>query len=406
MRELSKEQTEYAVGCFVSIYQSREMKQTELERISGVGQSTISKIVHPQDEDEKYGPSADVLQKLFQALGFKLADILNESDHLGDEIVCYLATPLTGLGPVEDQEIRRVVTTVRAIASDKEFANPSFGVYWPGDHTHPTQHASVTAQQVYVTDRSRASTHDFIILFCGAPSYGVGQENEIATQAGVPAIRLVPPEGLSRMMLGSFIRATDIPYSGALQSGIAIDKDKLRDALREIRQAYFRRCALYRGMNGDGFGKRLRRLIDDRCNADYEQFAGDIGISLAYLHKMMDEPFVVPNPSARLLKRMAHRLGERVAFLLGEAEENDPVWVESNAAWRSWAKSTPGLDAGIALQMRDDWRHAYAMDSRERQISAASYRKPTRLMREAEWDRQYQQIVGRGATSEKQPSLL
>jgi transcriptional regulator with XRE-family HTH domain len=405
MKELSKEQVEYAVSYFVSICQSRDIKQTELERSSGVNQSTISKIVHPQDGGEKYAPSEEVLQKLFQALGFKLANILNESDHLADEIVGYLATPLTGLTLKADEEVRRIVETIRRVASEGQFANPRFDVYWPGDHTHPKQHASIAAAQVYVTDRSRASTHDFIILLCVAPSYGVGQENEIAAQAGVPAIRLVPPAGLSRMMLGSFIRATDIPYAGDLSSRITFDEDKFRDALKTLRQAYFSSRALYRGMNGNGFGKRLRKLIDDRCNANYFQLAADLGISLSYLHKMMDEPFVVSNPSAILLRRMAHRLGERVAFLLGEAEENDPIWAESSASWRAWIEKTEGLDAGMVLRIRDDWRHVYAEEKRERQ-TCASFRRSTRLMREADWDKEYRQLAKRGVGNAKQGVLL
>jgi transcriptional regulator with XRE-family HTH domain len=406
MKELSNEQVEYAVSCLVSICQSRGFKQKELERLSQVDQSTISKIIHPRD-DEPYTPSADVLQKLFKALGFPLENILNESDHLVDEIVGYLATPLTGLSSQEDIELRRVVAAIRTIARDAQFRNPSFDVYWPGDHTHPQRHADITSQQVYVTDRSRASTPDFIILFCASPSYGVGQENEIATQAGVPAIRLVPPEGLSRMMLGSFIRAIDIPYSGNLQSRIEFDENKFREALKALRQTHFRTSALFRGMNGDGFGKRLRRLIDDRCNADYIQFSTDIGVSLHYLHKMMDEPFLVPNPSALLLKRMAHRLGERVAFLLGEAEENDPIWTESSASWRSWVEKNEGrgIDAAVALRMRDEWRHSYATGRREQQ-SSASFRKPTGRMREADWDTQYAQRVKKGIGNAKQPSLL
>ena len=115
MKDLSSEQSEFAVSCFVSICQSRDVKQVELERISSVDQSTISKIVHSRGSGEKYTPSAEVLQKLFQALGIKLTDILNESDHLSDEIVGYLATPLTGLTPGEDEEVRRVVAAVRKL---------------------------------------------------------------------------------------------------------------------------------------------------------------------------------------------------------------------------------------------------------------------------------------------------
>jgi hypothetical protein len=238
-----------------------------------------------------------------------------------------------------------------------------------------------------VTDRSRASTHDFVILFCGIPSYGVGQENEIATQAGVPAIRLMPT-GLSRMMRGSFISAYDISYSGSLLEGVEFDLDEMRSGLAEIRKTYYRHRALYKGMNGDGFGPRLRKLIDERCSG-YEQFATDLGVGLSYLHHLMDEPFAVSNPSIRLLKRIALRLGERVAYLIGESDENDPIWVESHASWRSWIDKTAGLDAGTALKVRDDWRHDYATGRREHLV-VASHRESLKRMQESDWDRRYQ----------------
>jgi transcriptional regulator with XRE-family HTH domain len=408
MKDLTNDQLEYAVGRFVSLYQSREIKQTELERTSGVTQSTISKIVSRSQESgiEKYTPSAEILQKLFQALGVRLADILHESDAIPDEISGYLATPLTGLSDNEDAGVRKVVRLIQTVSNEEQFASPPFEIYWPGDHTHPKLHADVPAPQVYVTDRSRASTHDFIIIFCGRPSFGVGQENEIATQAGVPAIRLVP-EGLSRMMVGSFIRAIDIPYIGSLEEGVVLDFEKLRDALKEIRQLYFRNRAFYRGLNGDAFGKRLRKLLDNRCNGNDAQFADDVGISIVYLQKLISEPFAVSNPSAKLLKRMGHRLGERVGYLLGESEESDPVWVQSHIAWRSWIDKTDGLDASLTLRIRDGWRHEYAMLRRD-QVSVASFRKSAPLMRETDWDKRYQELkkTRKGAANAQQVGLL
>src|SRR5688572_24076824 len=230
MKELTQEQTEYAVGRFVRLMESRKYTQTQLEQISGVNQSTISKIAssrHDADGTDRYRPSEEVLAKLFKAMGLKLSDILNESDRLPDEILGYLATPLTGLSDAADQELRRVVRLIEALAAEPQFESPHFEIYWPGDHTHPKRHVDISPDQVYVTDRSRASTHDFIILFCGAASYGVGQENEIATQAGVSAIRLMPA-GISRMMSGSFISAHDVRYSGSLDRQITFDKDELR----------------------------------------------------------------------------------------------------------------------------------------------------------------------------------
>jgi hypothetical protein len=205
------------------------------------------------------------------------------------------------------------------------------------------------------------------------------------------------PTGISRMMSGSFISAHDIRYSGTLERQIIFEKDELRQALAEIRKGYFRHRALYKGMNGEGFGTRLRKLIDERCNG-YEQFASDLGISLSYLHILMDEPLAVSNPSLRLLKRMALRLGERIAYIVGESDESDPVWIESNASWRSWINQTPGLDAGIALRVRDNWRHEYANHRRE-QLTNASHRAGSKRMGETDWDRRYQECISvNGAT--------
>src|SRR6266478_1577594 len=322
MKELTKEQVEYAVGRLQRLAEFRKFSQTQLEQMSGVNQSTISKIFSRAQD-----PSLEVLKKLFQAVGLKLGDVLNETDGLAHEL---------------------------------------FG---------------------YLTDRSRASTHDFIILFCGSPSYGVGQENEIATQAGIPAIRLVPT-GMSRMMSGSFIKAIDITYTGSLSGGISFSLEEVRKALREIRCVYFRYGALYKGMNGNGFGERLRKLVDDR-SGDYQKFAADLGIGLSYLHALMEEPFTVSNPSIRLLKRMAVLLGESVAYVVGESQETDPIWVASNACWHAWVTQTPNLDAAAAVVMRDQWREGYRFE-RSKQ-STASFRKSNRAMRESDWDKLYRQ---------------
>jgi transcriptional regulator with XRE-family HTH domain len=389
MNELTREQIEYAVGRLVRLVEFRELKQTHLERVSGVNQSTISKILSSTREPgaDRYMPSEETLTKLFKALGLKLGDILNDSDGVAEEILGYMATPLTGLSQIADTEVRRIVQRVRELAADDQFASPRFDIYWPGDHTHPRDHGDIPATQVYVTDRSRASTHDFIILFCGTTSYGVGQENEIATQAGVPAIRLMP-QGISRMMSGSFVSAHNVIYSGSLETRITFDEADFHRGLHDIRKAYFRHQAFYRGMNGDAFGGRLRKLIDDRSGS-YDQFAQDLGISLSYLHNLMEEPFAVSNPSVRLLKRMALRLGERVGYLIGESDESDPVWIDSQASWRAWIDATPGIDAAVALRIRDDWRHEYATD-RRRQMTTASHRESSKRMRDTDWDKRYQ----------------
>jgi len=287
------------------------------------------------------------------------------------------------------------VAELRTLASDPCFPHPPFEIYWPGDYTHPLTHANLLADKVYLTDRSRASTQDFVILLCAERSYGVGQENEIATQAGVPAIRLIPDQGgFSRMMSGSFLRAVDVPYSGSLEAGVRLNQEKILSALKEIRGIHFRHRALYRGLTSTTFGSRLKRLIDDRCSGNYPQLADDLGISLTCLLALMNEPVEVSNPSARLLTRLAARLGERISYLLGESEEVDPVWLESNASWHEWIEGRTGIDAKLAFELRDKWRNEYHLLRREHQASSASFRSKVKLMKVADWDKEYQKISG------------
>ena len=66
----------------------------------------------------------------------------------------------------------------------------------------------------------------------------------------------------------------------------------------------FRHRASFCGVNGNDFGKRLRALLDDR-SGDYQGFAADLGVNLLYVESLMNEPFTVSNPSARLLSGWA-----------------------------------------------------------------------------------------------------
>jgi hypothetical protein len=102
----------------------------------------------------------------------------------------------------------------------------------------------------------------------------------------------------------------------------------------------------------------------------------------------MGEQLSVTNPSGRLLKRMATRLGTSVGYLLGEAEDSDPIWLESNAAWRQWVDSTPEVNASVALAVRDEWRHEFHLNRSE--LSTVSFRKSNKALSKVDWDARYQ----------------
>ncbi len=392
MDKLTREQREYAVGRLVRLIEHRDITQQDLAAQSGVTQPTICKIEKGYREPgspDRYLPGDEILAKLFSPLGHKLSDIVTETDRIADVIFGYLATPLTGLSSKQDDVLRSTIRQIRNITADPEFSDRPFEMYWPGDHTHPTKHSDVTAGQVYITDRTRAATHDFILMLCACTSYGVGQENEIASQGGVPAIRLVP-EKLSRMMKGSFLRTHDICFAGSLDDEIRFDNEQLRSALIAVRHEHFRRLGLYRGMNGDSFGGRLEMLINTR-HGNREEFANDLGISTSYLHSLIGESFAVSNPSIRLLKRMAIRLDVNVSYLIGESLESDTVWSESNAAWHVWIEQNPDVSATDAVSLRNEWRSAYQLSRRERSsMSTISHRRESaKQMSVADWNAKY-----------------
>lgn len=270
-------------------------------------------------------------------------------------ITGYLASPLTAVvkDKQSEQFLYSFVDQVRDFVCSDSFPEPKFDIYWPGDHTHPEKHKTFTPAQVYLTDRSQASSFDFVILICAFPSFGVGQENEIVTQAGLPAVRFVP-SGTSRMMGGSFLDAVDIEYTVDPGTGVQYSKGKLIDALNEVRIKVFEQRALYR-KKADDFRMRLSTLIKDRCGNNLT-FSRRLGVNIRYVNALLNESLAVSNPSAQLLKRMSIILHVTVGYLLGETEETDPVWAESMANWNEWACNSRGLDASVVVTLRNDWR--------------------------------------------------
>jgi transcriptional regulator with XRE-family HTH domain len=395
MRELKREEIEYAIGRLEVYMTSRGLNQSDLEDLSGVEQSTISKILHRKQE-----PSLENLQKLFGGLGLQLADVLTAAaDRLPKILQGYLATPMTGLSEAEDTSVRAVVDAVRRCAGAAEFSNPPVNIYWPGEHTHPKRHPKYKVSTVYLIDRSRASTFHFLVILCGAPSYGVGQENEIATQAGVPAIRLVNPQ-VSRMMLGSFVKNFDVAYTGNLEGGIFFSEEEFAKALRAVVKLHYSHGALYSSMNGHDFGQRLKKLVDERVR-DNRAFAEDLGVSLEYVQAMMVEPLAVTNPSARLLERMSILLGESVGFLLGEKEKDDATYRESKENFNAWEReSGEDVDARTANEIFEQWKVDYFAHKAE--SSPVSLRDEVRAMQKANWDEAFRRAKAKKHASKQQ----
>ena len=390
MAKLSPEHTVYAVTVLEKLFKQRELSQKWLEDHSGISQPEISRILSRQKD-----PTKKELQSLFEALGLTLSEIISTLETLPDDLLVYVATPLTGFvkDKTKDSALREFVTRITTVADKQHFDKPNFRFYWPGNHTHPVDHAHVAAKQVYITDRSRASSYQLLVMLCAVPSFGMGQENEIATQAGVPAIRLVP-EGISRMMSGSFLQSWDITYMGSIENGIKFDEAAFVIGLGEIRKLYFIHQALFGGIAPSGFGERMQRLVDDRVG-NRTRFAEQVGIGPNYLEAMFTEPLAVCNPSAMLLLMMAKVLNVSVAHLLWETGVDDATFASSMASWKAWVSETDGLDARTALAIRENWAEEYQL---HRYANATSNRN-VRVFMKSDWNWLYLKCHAKRADS-------
>jgi transcriptional regulator with XRE-family HTH domain len=387
MEHYTKEQLGYVLNYVRQVYESRHLKQTVLAADSEVEQSTISRLFKGRME-----PTAEILRKLCAGLGTNFEEVVRTPQRAAPYLLGYLATPLTGLSDRQDRELRRVVATLKNLAGPEFFTNPRIELYWPGDFTHPKANPEHTPEQVYTKDRAAASTCNFLVILALDPSYGVGQENEIAIQAGNPAIRFLQ-ENTSRMLRGSFLHAQNIMVTGSLESGISFDHNELTGALRWVQQNYFLQFPLYQNMNGHGFGDRLGQLLEKRVT-NRADFAAKLSVAQHYLNVMTHESFVVSNPSARLLRRLAVLLGVSIGYLLGDSKEADSVWVDSQASWRKWTR-TPGIQAGLANDIREDWEAEYLLKMGQLEPSYASHRNEISPRQEKDWDIEYQSRLTR-----------
>ena len=399
MEEYTRGQLEYVLDYVKQVSQSRHLKQTVLEMDSGVPQPTISRLFAGQLE-----PTPELLRKLCMGLGTNFEEVVHTPERTVPYLLGYVATPLTGLSDAEDRELRRLVLKLKAIAGPDAFPDPRIELHWPGDFTHPKLNPEHTPQQVYRKDRASASTCNFLVMLCLSPSYGVGQENEIATQAGNPAIRFIN-SGVSRMLGGSLLHSTDILFTGSLKDGIHFEETDFARALTWVQQTYYLQLPVFRDLNGHEFGQRLAQLLDKRV-ANRCDFARKLGVAEQYLDVLVQESFIVSNPSARLLKRLSRLLGVSVGYLLGESKDADPVWIDSHASWRAWIR-TLGVEAGPALEMMDDWEAEYIRKATYQQPGVASHRNDLVARSKQDWDIEYQKLLKRKATAnDLQPQLF
>ena len=109
----------------------------------------------------------------------------------------YLSGALTGVPNIE--ELKRLYEAIAALCE-------SLGheVYVPHLHSDPDKHAHISARKVYLMDRNQVRESDLVLAYAGRPSFGVGQEIEIASEANIDIVLFSEADKpVSRMQRGS-----------------------------------------------------------------------------------------------------------------------------------------------------------------------------------------------------------
>jgi transcriptional regulator with XRE-family HTH domain len=251
--------------------------------------------------------------------------------------------------------------------------------YQPRKATDPLAHPDVPPERVYAMDRTRVITADVFLAVLDRPSYGVGQELEIAASFGVPTI-LLRREGaeVSRMVLGSFLnRLDEIVYDDAedLKTKLTVSLERHASALRRPR------------------GRRKSNLPDDlemrlmrarECaGLSVEEAAAAAGISIRHLHAIEEGETWFHNVGIHVLGRLMTAYGIAPTDLFAGVQRSSVVSKEDPSI-RELEKAAQTLNWSAAdfLQLRDDYRQEVAASGRQLRRSRNDWQKDHSAMEE------------------------
>lgn len=277
----------------------------------------------------------------------------------------YMACALTGL----DGDTREaVIFTSHKIAQVAR--RYQLYVYEPRKATDPLLAKDVSDTAVYELDRKRVVSADVLFVLANKPSFGVGQEIEIAASYGKP-ILIVAREGtsISKMVTGSYANLLDdiIYYQGPEDLA-----RKLSNSLARVVRRLRSHPASFLRVERSDLGASISEL---RQAEDFTlaEFAEELGISRRLLEAI--ESGKLQNLGLRLLDRIATTLQVPPVDLLGD-ETTPPAPRIDDASVRNLSRVA--ADAG--------WPHAdYVQLLNEYQAETAAMEGGGRILREDHW---------------------
>jgi tRNA A-37 threonylcarbamoyl transferase component Bud32/transcriptional regulator with XRE-family HTH domain len=287
----------------------------------------------------------------------------------------YVATALTGLEPDARGYITFASSKIAEVAK-----RHGFYVYQPRRATDPVLNKDFDAETVYVLDRERVLRADLLFVLLNKPSFGVGQELEIAASYSKPTI-LIVEEGVvvSRMVHGSPANVlASIVYSTPEDLERQLDR-----ALTDVTEDVIR----WKERVGDP----LRRidlgplLREKRIAAGYKSsgdFADKMGLSRRYVEFL--EKGHLENAGNQILRRIGDVLAFDFGPLGGRDHDSERGRAQDLNIGRLEAlASRLGWSSEMFLRVRGDYERERAARGSNEVISDDEWiRRRDRLERE------------------------
>jgi len=260
----------------------------------------------------------------------------------------YIATALTGLDT--DARDAIIFTSSKIAQLSKEYG---LYVYEPRKATDPLLHQDVDPTAVYRLDRKRVIAADMLFVIANRPSFGVGQEIEIASSCSTPIILLVR-EGakVSRMVTGSPANIIEEIYyktpeelERKLRKTLTLNLDKVRkwhSSVRSIATTHI--------------GHKFVNLRREQGYDSITEFADKIGISPRLLEAFEQGEY--QNIPLYLIEKLAISLGSSLSALLSPVSPHKLLMTSKNDSNIRLLENTAKKlrwDTSTFLELRDDY---------------------------------------------------
>lgn len=217
----------------------------------------------------------------------------------GKQFRAYIASPLTGLDEPMRKTVYEYIEAIETICKEKNIFP-----YVPGKHSDPVSNPELSPSFVYQTDRQRVRESDVFILLAYRPSFGAGQEVEIAYNALIPMIILQPHDGkISRMVSGVPLSLRQIYDFTDIDSL----KVSMREALSLLMPHIEKRHDGILPATSLSFGESVKKFRLQQ-NMTQDDLATALGIAPDEIKHLENEDKKVINPSLFLIDKISTAL--------------------------------------------------------------------------------------------------